>query len=232
MRCGEPAPRSRPVPRYLRPPHRPRQLRRLAELWVVRRRCARLWMEIQTNRFLLRDFSATDAAAFLAYHGDPRNSEFNAGRSETRTRSAFAGDISGVGRPETSPELPVRCCSASGTSRARRLRRVASHGTSSGRSRIRDGLVPDFRGRYAYAVEIGRALLDFGFGKIGLRVITGSTVRANSAITRLTEWFGAEIVATRLASEQMPNREWASLDWRLTLEQWHYSTSRSNDRDA
>ena len=73
-------------------------------------------------------------------------------------------------------------------------------------------LVPDFRGRYAYAVEIGRALLDFGFGTISLRVITGSTVRANSAITRLTEWFRAEIVATRLAPEQMPNREWASLD--------------------
>lgn len=57
-------------------------------------------------------------------------------------------------------------------------------------------LAPDYWGRYAYAIEVGRALLDSGFRQLRLEVISGSTVSTNARIARLAEWIGAEVVAS------------------------------------
>lgn len=88
-------------------------------------------------------------------------------------------------------------------------------------------LAPDYWGHHAYAVEVGHALLDFGFRELGMRLITGSTVSANSRIARLAGWFGAEIVSTRPGPEWMAARDWSNVDWRVTREQWdHRATHR------
>lgn len=82
-------------------------------------------------------------------------------------------------------------------------------------------LAPDYWGRYAYAIEVGRALLDFGFRKLELDVIFGSTVSANVRIARLAEWMGAEVVATHPGSLWMSERGWSEVNWRITRVQWN-----------
>ncbi len=86
-------------------------------------------------------------------------------------------------------------------------------------------LAPDYWGRHAYAVEIGRAMLDFGFSDLCLRVITGASVSGNSRIARLAKWFGAEIIATQSGLEQTSAPEGNTLHWRITREQWQHHTS-------
>jgi RimJ/RimL family protein N-acetyltransferase len=89
-------------------------------------------------------------------------------------------------------------------------------------------LAPTYWGRYAYAIEVGRALLDFGFKELGLEVISGSTVSANARINRLAEWFGAEEVAIRPGASWMFDRGWNEVHWRITRERWEGRTARGD----
>ncbi len=183
-------------------------------------------MEIQTNRFLLRDFLASDAPAFLAYHADPRNSKFygpdEAAPEHTEKLLRMFLDWAAQ-HPRQNYQLAV-------------VQRQEPHGLIGcaglrGRGLPHDEaefgmeLAPNYWGRHAYAVEIGCALLSFGFGELGLRVISGSTVSANTGIARLARWFGAEIVATRPGPEWMGAQDWRRVDWRITREQWQLRAS-------
>jgi RimJ/RimL family protein N-acetyltransferase len=87
-------------------------------------------------------------------------------------------------------------------------------------------LAPAYWGRYAYAIEVGRALLDFGFAELNLKAISGSTVSANTRIARLAEWIGAEVVATRPGSSWMSEIGWSEVDWRIARAQWEHRTLR------
>ena len=79
-------------------------------------------------------------------------------------------------------------------------------------------LAPEYWGWYAYAIEAGRAMLDFGFGELNLGVISGSTIAQNVRITRLAEWFGAQLVAT--SEDAVPNQSWREVNWRITKDKW------------
>ncbi|WP_242060061.1 GNAT family N-acetyltransferase [Oscillatoria sp. FACHB-1407] len=46
---------------------------------------------------------------------------------------------------------------------------------------------PQYWGHYAYAIEVGKALIDFGFRNFGLREIIGISVNANLRVSRLAE---------------------------------------------
>ena len=185
-------------------------------------------MELRTNRFLLRDFVAADAPAFRAYHADPRNAKFY-GPDEATPEHAdhlltmFQDwathhprqnyQLAVVQRQE--PRSLVGCAG---------LRRA---GLPPGEAEFGMELAPDYWSRYAYAVEIGHALLGFGFRELGVRVISGSTVSANVGIARLAEWFGAEIVATRPGPAWMTAQGWNSVDWRITHERWQQQESKT-----
>jgi RimJ/RimL family protein N-acetyltransferase len=180
-------------------------------------------MQIETRRFLIRDFAPDDAPAFLAYHADPRSSKFHGqdavppgalltmfqdwATEHPRRNYQFAV----VQRRE--PYSLVGCAG------------LRCAGLPSGQAEFGVELAPDYWGAYAYAVEIGRALLDFGFETLGLEVVVGSTVGGNSAVARLAEWFGAEIVATRPGPDWMLQGDWRSVDWRITREVWQHQTS-------
>ncbi|MES2597102.1 MAG: GNAT family N-acetyltransferase [Verrucomicrobiota bacterium] len=184
-------------------------------------------MELQTRRFLLRDFIASDEAAFRAYHADPRYSAFYAAEEVTAQHSQHLLELfrdwasqeprlnfqlAVVQRQE--PKALVGCV---GLRRAGLPPDVAEYGME---------LAPDFWSRHAYAVEMGRGMLDFGFRDLGLSVVIGSTVSANARISRLTEWFGAEIVARRPGDEWMVARGFSHVDWRITRESWQDRVSR------
>jgi ribosomal-protein-alanine N-acetyltransferase len=75
----------------------------------------------------------------------------------------------------------------------------------------------------AYAIEVGSALLDFGFSELKLDKISGSTVSANPRITKLTEWSGAEKVGISPASHQ----GWSEVKWLLTKEHWKLRNAKA-----
>ena len=178
-------------------------------------------MEIPTKRFVLRDFVDADRSAFLAYHADPRARAFF-GPDETDAASPaqlFATFRAwALERPRLNyqfaiaqraePRALVGCCG---------LRRG---GAAPGEAEFGIELAPDYWGRYAYAIEIGRALLDYGFTELGLTAISGSTVSANDRVQRLAEWFGAGVESVRPGPAWMEDRGWAEVDWRISRDRW------------
>ena len=80
-------------------------------------------------------------------------------------------------------------------------------------------LAPEFWGRYAYAIKIVHALVDFGFGNLKLREIYGGTVSANARVARLASSFGA-VATTRPTPAWMATRGWIQIEWHVTREQW------------
>lgn len=183
-------------------------------------------MEIVTKRFLLRDFVELDRSPFLDYQADPRSQIFYepsqaSGENSTRLFDTFCTwacehprlnyQLAIVQRRE--PYVLVGCCG---------LRR---RGCDPGEMELGIELAPNYWGRYAYAIEVGHALLNFGFRELRLDAISGSTVSANVRIARLAKWMGAEVVAIRPGSTWMSQRGWSEVDWRITLEQWERRTT-------
>ncbi|MGL4619562.1 MAG: GNAT family N-acetyltransferase [Chroococcidiopsis sp.] len=189
-------------------------------------------MEIVTRRFLLRDFVESDRSAFLEYQADPRSLEFygpnesspdhalrlfemfqawacDSPKERLRQRPRLNYQLAIVQRQH--PYALVGCCGLRGMSLA------------AGEMELGLELAPAYWGRYAYAIEVGRALLDFGFRELQLDVISGLTVSANTRIAKLAEWMGAEVVAIRPGAVWMSDRDWSEVDWRITREQWKRS---------
>jgi [ribosomal protein S5]-alanine N-acetyltransferase len=178
-------------------------------------------MEIVTRRFFLRDFVESDRSPFLDYQADPRNLMFygsDEASPEQATRlfetfQRWASEhprlnyqLAIVQRQE--PYALIGCCGLRGLE------------GGAGEMELGIELAPTYWGRYAYAIEVGRTLLDFGFRELGLEVISGSTVSANARINRLAEWFGAEVMAIRPGASWMSDRGWNEVDWRITRAMW------------
>jgi ribosomal-protein-alanine N-acetyltransferase len=186
-------------------------------------------MEIATRRFLLRDFVEADRLAFLRYQADPRNREYY-GPDEARpghaaslfeTFQAWASEcprrnyqLAIVQRQE--PFALIGCCGLRGAER------------EADEAELGIELAPDSWGRYGYAVEVGRALLEFGFGELGLEVISGSTVSANARVVRVAEWFGAEVGTIHTGPAWMSARDWKVVEWRIRRERWELERPHNN----
>lgn len=186
-------------------------------------------MEVATARFLLRDFVEADQPVFLAYQADSRNMAFygpNDARPEHaahlfETFQAWASERPRLNYQfaivqQQKPHALVGCCG---------LRRA---GCEAGEAELGLELAPDYWGRHGYAIEVGRALFEFGFGELKLDVISGTTVSANQRIARVAEWFGAEVVAIRPGASWMCDRGWSEVQWRIAREQWavHKASSK------
>jgi [ribosomal protein S5]-alanine N-acetyltransferase len=182
-------------------------------------------MELETQRFRLRDFHDEDRREFLAYQGDPRylatlgSVEADAVHAHLllNTFERWARE-----RPRRNYQLAivekvwgelVGCCG---------LRQA---GCKEGSAELGIELAPDHWGRYALAIEIARALLDFGFATLGLQEIHGVTTVENQRVARLARWFGADAVATRPGPAWVQARGWSEVEWRITRERWTPGTS-------
>lgn len=183
-------------------------------------------MEIITRSFLLRDFVESDRSLFLEYQADPRNQvfyELSTASPEHATHlfeifQTWASEqprlnyqLAIVQRQE--PYALVGCCGLRG------------RGCDTGEMALGIELAPTYWGRYVYAIEVGRALLDFGFRELQLDVISGSTVSANTRIAKLAEWIGAQVVDIRPGAAWMNDRGWSEVYWQITQERWHCSTT-------
>lgn len=178
-------------------------------------------MEIPTRRFVLRDFVEADRPAFLAYQSDPRARAFY-GPDEASVGSADGlfetFQAWAVQRPRLNVQLAivqrndphalVGCCG------------LRSGEADPGEAELGIELAPDYWGRYGYAIEVGQALLDFGFERLGLAAVSGSTVSANDRVQRLARWFGAEVESVRPGPAWMDEWGWKEVGWRIRRDQW------------
>jgi [ribosomal protein S5]-alanine N-acetyltransferase len=178
-------------------------------------------VEITTKRFLLREFTEEDGPAFLTYQSDPRYAQFLApgevgvdhARELLRQFREWAAE-----RPRCNYQLAISdirhpqdlmgCCGLRG------------EGYGPDQADMGIELAPRYWGRYAYAIEIASALIDFGFTTLGLREVRGISVSANSRVARLAQRYGFVAVSRRPGSEWMRERGWHHTEWQLTRKRW------------
>ena len=178
-------------------------------------------MLIETNRFLLREFTTEDTPAFVAYHRDPRytalygpeEAEPNHLNHLVETFMAWAEE-----QPRLNYQLAL--CRKAGLMPLIGCAGLRRAGCREGEAELGIELAPDVWGRYRYAVEITQALLDLGFSHLGLKRVFGFTLSANEAVRRLAEWFGASVVGTRPGPEWMQERGWMQVEWEVTPARW------------
>lgn len=177
-------------------------------------------MELATRRSLLRDFNDADLAAFETYHNDPRSQEFY---GDEHTRPEHAGELIALfkewakAQPRLNYQLAIiqrldpyeliGCCG------------IRCEGAEPGTAELGIELAPQYWGRYGYAIEVIRTLLEFGFETLALHTVYGGTVSANSRIGRLVSAFGATAVI-RPSPAWMVSRGWTQVKWRISRQQW------------
>lgn len=176
-------------------------------------------MEIITKRFLLRDFVQADEPAFLAYHADPRYAEFCSSAEVTPefTHQLFQRFM------QWAAEVPRRNYQLAIDDR-RSFQLIGCGGLRQDgdveQAELGIELAPQYWGRYAYAIEVGKALIDFGFRNLELKQILGVSVSANLRVSRLAERYGFHAAEIRSGSDWMRLRGWSQIEWRITRESW------------
>lgn len=177
-------------------------------------------MELATKRFVLRDFVDADLPAFEAYHADPRSlALYGADQAKPgHARELFElFKIWAAERPRLNfqvaiirrdePQTLIGCCGLRGKD------------SESGKAELGIELAPEFWGRFGYAIEAMRSLVDYGFADLGLGEIYGGTVSANTKIGRLASSFGAVAVG-RPTPAWMVARGWRQIEWQLSRKHW------------
>ncbi len=179
-------------------------------------------MEIITKRFLLRDFVQEDEPAFLLYHTDPRYAEFCSPEEVTPdfTRQLFQRFM------QWATDVP-RCNYQLAIVGRRNLELIGCGGLrqdcgANGQAELGIELAPQYWGRYAYAIEIGKALIDFGFRNLGLEEIIGISVNVNLRVSRLAECYGFQEIGTQPGSAWVQMQGWSQIKWQLTRESWEH----------
>ena len=187
-------------------------------------------MQLTTKRFLLRDFVADDLPAFEAYHADPRSSELYGPEEDN---PELAGDLVRLFMAWSAEEprlnyqfAIVRRDGALIGCGGLRLRDAGP-----GRAELGVELAPEYWGRYGYAAEIMKGLVDFGFDDLGLTQIFGSTVSANSKIARLVSAFGA-VSVERSTPGWMVAKGWRQIEWQIDRGQWLARPSSNSCMDS
>lgn len=186
-------------------------------------------MLIEQPRFLLRDFTEADRAAFLAYQMDPLY------------LALYDFEASNIGRPnalfdlfrEWSQAAP-RCnfqigifdrrngemCGCAG------LRKVTDDTAILGIE-----LAPAKWGQFALALDVAAAVIDYGFNALQLEAIVGDTASGNKRVAKLARWFGAKLVAEREGPGWMSARGYREVDWALDRMSWQ-NTARRRRRNS
>jgi RimJ/RimL family protein N-acetyltransferase len=183
-------------------------------------------VELTTERLILRDFTADDRAALIAYQSDPRYVEFcgpdETGHAHTlnlldmflrwkaeQPRQNYQlAIVERAGSPD-----PIGCCG------------VRSKAFESGTAEIGLEVAPQCWG-CGLGTEAARALLRFAFHDLGLRVIVGVSVIHNYRVARLVQKLGFRSAGTRAGPDWMRARGWAQTEWHLTAEQWEGTMGR------
>ena len=178
-------------------------------------------MKLSTNRFILRDFMTADAAAFVAYHADPRSFKFDRAREFKRdhadrllTKFRLWADeqprrnyqLAVVQRNE--PHELIGCVG------------LRTEGLPMNVAEFGIEIAPTYWGRVGYALEIADAMLQYGFYELSLDAVSGTTIPENTRITKLALWYGADITSAPREANSSNHCDANEIRWRLTFDQW------------
>lgn len=172
---------------------------------------------INCGRFMLREFTETDRAAFNAYQNDARYRQlYDFDDSTERSNQLFDMFLQWQQEePRVNIQLAI-CEIATGKllgcgGLRKKNDDVAVLGLE---------LAPSEWGRYRLALDASHALLQFGFENLKLAAIIGNTASGNHRIEKLARWFGARIVARRPGPDWMQARGREEVDWEIRRETW------------
>lgn len=183
-------------------------------------------MQIETPRFLLRDFSDADRQSFIDYQMDPRYRRLYDQIAADTGRASKLFDLFMVWRwqnPRQNFQIGIferttsRLCGCAGLRRA---------GKAEGTGVLGLELTPDDWGRHGAAIEVAGALIEYGFCALRLHTITGDTASGNRRVDKLARWFGAAIVGRRDGPAWMAARGWQEVEWALSRDAWQASPAR------
>ena len=180
---------------------------------------------IDLPRFLLRDFQEADRDAFISYQHDPRYVRLYDFDPHDAQRAGKLFDLFIAWQGE----LP-RCNFQLGIFDQRNQRLCGSAGLRKADDAVAVlgiELAPSEWGRFRLAMDVAAALLDYGFGPLGLDTVVGTTSSGNNRVEKLARWFGASVVATRTGPAWMQARGWQEVDWALRRKDWEKSERRS-----
>lgn len=186
-------------------------------------------MQIQTNSFLLREFTAGDQSALLAYHSNPRYGVFYPGCAvSAESTGALLGLFASWA--EQSPRVNYQLAIAM---RAAPVVLIGSCGLRGadcepGVAELGIELAPQYWTMSDYAIEVAAAMLQFGFQDLGLREVRGVIIDANSRVEKLVRRFGFEVLDTHCNEQWMRVREWSGTNWRLSRDAWEAVRSEGN----
>lgn len=175
-------------------------------------------MRLTTKRFVLRDFVADDLPAFEEYHADPRSSELYGPERDNPQLAAELVQLFMAWAVEE-PRLNYQFAVARRDGPLIGCGGLRMRDAGPGSAELGVELAPAYWGRYGYATEIMKCLVDFGFDDLGLTRIFGSTVSANARIARLVSAFGA-VSVERSTPAWMVAKGWRQIEWRIDREQW------------
>lgn len=179
-------------------------------------------MELVTERLILRDFTADDWPAVLAYQSHPLYLRYNpwTERSPEDVQS-FVGMF--VAHQSQQPRYKFQLAvmlSAGG----RLIGNCGIRKDSAGAPEADIGyeLAPEHWGR-GYATEAVRAILRFGFEHLGVHRISAWCLAENAASARVLEKAGLQREGCLRDKEHFKGRYWDTLQYAILEDEWRGS---------
>ena len=176
-------------------------------------------MQLRTERLLLREFTADDWPAILAYQQDPQYLRFSAWTERTEADAqAFVQRF--VNWQWEEPRSRIQLAIA-----------IAASGELIGNVGLRrpaaEALVAEIGFELSalhwglgYATEAASALLRFGFGELALHRISAHCVAENAASARVLEKLGMTLEGRLRESEFLKEHWWDVLLFGVLASEW------------
>jgi len=184
-------------------------------------------MRIETERLILREFTAGDLPAMLAYWRDPRYQTFY---RETKDRESVVREL-------------IDRFVAAQTEEPRRIWQLAIADPLSGKFighcgvRVKDPVLreanigyelnPNMWGR-GYATEAARTLLEFGFAELGMHRVWAECVAENVRSSRVMERLGMRREAHFREHQWFRDRWWDTLIYAILDHEWIAGRERAS----
>jgi RimJ/RimL family protein N-acetyltransferase len=186
-------------------------------------------MNLETTRLILRDFTADDWPAVLAYQSDPRYLRYYEWTGRTAAEvQAFVQMFLDHQRqqPRTRFQLAVtlkpdgRLIGNCGI----RLRHAGSHEAEIGYELAHDAW------RQGYATEAATEIIRFGFETLGVHRITAEVVADNAGSIRVLERLGMRREGHFRDRERYKGRWWDVLAYAILEDEWRAGRKAAGDR--
>ncbi len=176
-------------------------------------------MELRTPRLLLRDFVPGDWPAVLAYQQDPRYLRYYAWTERTpEAVQEFVGWF--LAQQQAQPRLKFQfAVTLAATGELIGNCGVRKESADALEASLGYELAPDHWGK-GYATEAARAVLAFGFARLGAHRITAECVAENAASAHVLTKIGFQLEGRLREKEFYKGRWWDTLLFAILEPEW------------